>query len=735
MKTKKLNLIRSGAAATLFVLAVSLASTIIGPGQAQAAIALVGSNTATTTTGTTATTLALTKPAGVISGTVMVVHLTYNAGANKGVTVTKPTGWLQAGGYVSNGNWWQSVFYKVAGGSEPTSYTFTISRASNIVGGILAYSGVDNTAPIDDVIGYTSGATNTTTHSAPSASASTNGDMMVNFWGYLTATTATSYDASLTANYSVSTTNVGDASAGKVLNNAGVTGTFNSFTAGNTKWLAHTVLLLPSSRPAGISFVSSATTFCASCSNLSLTSPAGWSAGDFFIVSVLWNSAATLTAPNSSWVQIGSTQVDGAYSQAVFYHVADISDPSSYSWLFSTATNVIIAGTDYAGVDVAAPVDDTQTANDASGSNHIAPSVTSTHSNDYYVGIWGFEANFIGSTTSFSSTLNSAWNLVDGTTLGSDSMYEPLGNAGASGTRFTTSVNPSNNAQLRNTRSLMRSIALKPFIPIPKLYIPVDQSTGAPLYTVFQVKDYLINPGPEKYKIELCSNSTCTTILSTYDQTSSQTGWSGQDVSGATAYNGTSALSTSTMATYTLQTPLTANTQYWWRAYAYDVNGGYFTPPSNISSFKTSVYPAAPTLFQPGNGASNVPLNPEFRLAATDADGDDLQYKIQLCSTATCSTVLYTFDQTSSQAGWSGQDNATFTAYGSDPTLASNSTPAFYDFTSANLAQNTQYWWRAYAIDPAGTNTFSAASAISSFTTNLTETRIIEGRILGSKIL
>ncbi|MEJ0073176.1 MAG: hypothetical protein WDN27_03820 [Candidatus Saccharibacteria bacterium] len=56
-------------------------------------------------------------------------------------------------------------------------------------------------------------------------------------------------------------------------------------------------------------------------------------------------------------------------------------------------------------------------------------------------------------------------------------------------------------------------------------------------------------------------------------------------------------------------------------------------------------------------------------------------------------------------------------AYAGSPTLAS-STLATYTYQAPALSLGTQYWWRAYAIDPAGTNTFTVASSIQSFTTD-----------------
>ena len=219
------------------------------------------------------------------------------------------------------------------------------------------------------------------------------------------------------------------------------------------------------------------------------------------------------------------------------------------------------------------------------------------------------------------------------------------------------------------------------------------------------------------------------------DQTVSQTGWSGQDANAGTAYIGSTSYAGSTTATYTMQSDLTPCTQYYWRGTSFDTVYSQLSNPSNINSFKTSCVPSAPTLYTPTAGATNVPLNPFFILASTDADGDYLQYRIQLCSDVACASVLYTFDQTVTQTGWSGQDNATATGYVADTTLAANSTAGYYTFSSANLIPSSTYYWRAYAVDPAGTNIFSVASAIQSFTTNLNETRILNGSIKSGRIL
>ena len=73
------------------------------------------------------------------------------------------------------------------------------------------------------------------------------------------------------------------------------------------------------------------------------------------------------------------------------------------------------------------------------------------------------------------------------------------------------------------------------------------------------------------------------------------------------------------------------------------------------------------------------------------------------------STNCQTFDQTSSQTGWSGQNTETSTAY-------TSATQATYTIQTP-LAAATSYYWRSYAIDPGGSNTWSNTQTPYSFTT------------------
>ena len=73
----------------------------------------------------------------------------------------------------------QVVFVHVAGGSEPSSYTFTFSVAGTAVGTIAAYSGVDNGNPVDDHGGQVTSSSVTIT--APSVTTTVPNDQLVAF--------------------------------------------------------------------------------------------------------------------------------------------------------------------------------------------------------------------------------------------------------------------------------------------------------------------------------------------------------------------------------------------------------------------------------------------------------------------------------------------------------------------------------------------------------------------------
>lgn len=132
----------------------------------------------------------------------------------------------------------------------------------------------------------------------------------------------------------------------------------------------------------------------------------------------------------------------------------------------------------------------------------------------------------------------------------------------------------------------------------------------------------------------------------------------------------------------------------------------------------TGAISTAPELIRPTAAETGIYGLPTFRFRSSDAESNNLQYKVDICSTSDCSSVVRTIDQSLDQTGWFGQDQAGATAY-TGSVVTSGSAIATYRLTSNPLTPSTQYWWRVYAVDvgTGGSNLWSPVSAIQSFTT------------------
>lgn len=732
-KNSQLFLKRSLIIGLVIVLAAGSLAIFIHPGKASAALTYVSNSTASSA-GVSVTSQSITAPSGMSSGQVEVAELTsyITGGVGPGLSITAPSGWTIIGSQQNTSRTFQDAYYHVVTSSEPSSYTWSYSNSSYALIGISVFSGENTKSPIDTQAEQVN--SSSTTQTAPAVSLSYSGDMALPFISYGSNITAANYSTGLTQLWNFSTTNAGQFAAYQAITNSGNTSTFQTTTSSATTSLADTVAIAPASASLGIQFKSSTTNTCGGkslCSSISLSTPSGWASGDLFMTSVTWNTSSdSLTAP-AGWTQIDTTITDSGFALADFYHLATSSEPSSYTWTFSGSTQVVAALSDYSGVDSTNPIDVSATAVDTSNStSHAAPSVTTTKPDDMLVNIWAYEV--ATTTSSFPTGDTIDWNLSNSGALSTDGSSAGnllIGTAGATGTMTATSGS--------KTNALMHSIALRAYLPIPQLITPSNTATDLTLYPTFQLVNASIDNSPLQYEIQLCADSACSTVLQTYDQQTSQTGWSGQDADSGTAYIGSSTIANSTTATYTSQSPLTAGTQYWWRGYDYDTGNSTWSLPSNIHSFTTSYLPAAPTLFSPANGATDISTEPEFQLASTDQNGDPLEYKIQLCADSACAIVLYSWDETATQSGWSGQDSNNYTAYASSTTSASASALAYYNLANAiaQLTPGTTYYWRAYAINPTGSDQWGPASTIQSFTVNQSETRILSGTIMQGTIL
>lgn len=89
------------------------------------------------------TTLTINKPSGVVAGDVLVAEVN-----NRGGAAVSSTGWTQIRDTFRGASDHMTTFYKVAGASEPASYTFTSTDPYGKAGGIAAWENVDTSAPV-----------------------------------------------------------------------------------------------------------------------------------------------------------------------------------------------------------------------------------------------------------------------------------------------------------------------------------------------------------------------------------------------------------------------------------------------------------------------------------------------------------------------------------------------------------------------------------------------------------
>lgn len=95
-----------------------------------------------------ASTLVLNRPTGTVNGSFLLAAITVDGGNN--TTITPPAGWTLVQ-RTDSGNFLNLATYRrFAGGSEPTSYSWSISPTARASGGIARFSGVDSSNPIAD---------------------------------------------------------------------------------------------------------------------------------------------------------------------------------------------------------------------------------------------------------------------------------------------------------------------------------------------------------------------------------------------------------------------------------------------------------------------------------------------------------------------------------------------------------------------------------------------------------
>lgn len=117
---------------------------------------------AASTTGSGAS-VAANVPAGTSAGNVMLAYVALRVD----VAFTAPVGWNRIGTGQAETNLRTEMYWKVATGSEPSTYTWSFagSAVSHVI--IAAYSGVDNTTPVGTEFASSPENTTRTAHPCP----------------------------------------------------------------------------------------------------------------------------------------------------------------------------------------------------------------------------------------------------------------------------------------------------------------------------------------------------------------------------------------------------------------------------------------------------------------------------------------------------------------------------------------------------------------------------------------
>ncbi len=158
-------------------LVIAFCVFVFKPSNAFAALSYRSVSTDTGTSGS----LSIAKPTGTTSGDILITAVSVRSST---ATITAPSGWttIQTVLNTNNTSTRLSVYYKVATGSEPSSYTWTVSTNTGVVGSTMAFSGGDTSSPIDTYLGTDTASS--LSHTVGSVTPSVNGAMVLSFFEY-----------------------------------------------------------------------------------------------------------------------------------------------------------------------------------------------------------------------------------------------------------------------------------------------------------------------------------------------------------------------------------------------------------------------------------------------------------------------------------------------------------------------------------------------------------------------
>lgn len=192
--------------------------------------------------------LQLTVPTSVVSGNLLLAQITVRDGTAQ--TITAPAGWslIPTNGRLNSGTTLaQAIYYRVAGASEPVSYTWGFTNSERAAGAMLRYSGVHTTTPIDVSNGQVRA---TQPVIAPSITTTVANTYLVGFFGLANGNATMSEPVGMTlraaANSMAGPNGVNILVSDETRAATGATGTRSATSTNSTDNIGHLVALRPS---------------------------------------------------------------------------------------------------------------------------------------------------------------------------------------------------------------------------------------------------------------------------------------------------------------------------------------------------------------------------------------------------------------------------------------------------------------------------------------------------------
>lgn len=337
----------------------------------------------TSAASTPITAIVLAKPAGLTTNDVLLAAVIVHGTP----TITPPTGWTLIRSDVNGTDLKQAVYWHLAGGSEPSTYTFSFSvPVSATVAGIAAYSGVNTTTPIDVSAGQANASSSSIT--APSVTTTVANTMIVGIFGLDNDATFTP-PSGMTERWDVDvqgTSDGGSEAADVAKATAGATGTKVATASASAVSIGQLVAL----RPAGTIALRAATSAeSVPTTTLVLAKPAGTAADDVLLAVLSARGTPVFGAP-AGWSQVRSDANGTTMTQAVFVRTAGASEPASYTFTMNKPVASVVGGMlAVSGLDPVSPVDAHGGQTNASSTSVTAPSITTTTADSLVVGFFG----------------------------------------------------------------------------------------------------------------------------------------------------------------------------------------------------------------------------------------------------------------------------------------------------------------------------------------------------------